>query len=57
MKKVVESKVEEQVEEQAQPTEVVIAVGVANALLQYLNSKPYGEVSELIKEIKDSKLQ
>jgi hypothetical protein len=45
MKKVVKP-VEEQVEEQKQPTKVAYEIETINKVMQYLGSKPYGEVQE-----------
>ena len=53
MKKVAESKVEEQ----AQPTEMVMSLELAQGIANYLGSRPYNEVAELIKGIQGAKLQ
>tara|TARA_R110000772_G_scaffold74599_2_gene162471 strand:+ start:9163 stop:9330 length:168 start_codon:yes stop_codon:yes gene_type:complete len=45
MKKVTEKT--ETVEEQKQPTKVAYEIETINKVMQYLSSKPYGEVQEL----------
>lgn len=58
MKKVAEQLLEqEEVQQEVQPTEIVLNLDLANSVLNYLVSRPYGEVAELIKGIQDSKLQ
>ena len=44
-------------EEQVQPTEMVISVELAQALLNYLGNRPYQEVAGLVSGMQDSKLQ
>tara|TARA_R110002050_G_scaffold128050_2_gene249233 strand:+ start:13 stop:183 length:171 start_codon:yes stop_codon:yes gene_type:complete len=50
-------KVENVEKEQAQPTEMVMSVELAQGILSYLASRPYQEVAELIKGIQGSKVQ
>tara|TARA_R110000796_G_scaffold188860_1_gene305804 strand:+ start:225 stop:398 length:174 start_codon:yes stop_codon:yes gene_type:complete len=57
MKKVVESKKEAKVEEQAQPTEMVMSLELAQGIANYLGSRPYQEVAELVKGLQGSKVQ
>ena len=58
MKKVVEGPAQEaQVEEQAQPTEMVMSLELVQAIANYLGSRPYQEVAELIKGLQGSKVQ
>ena len=53
------TKVEEapQVEEQAQPTEMILSLELVQGIANYLGSRPYNEVAELIKGIQGSKVQ
>ena len=55
MKKVAEQEVK--VEEQAQPTEMVISLELAQVIANYLGSRPYQEVVELVKGLQGSKVQ
>jgi hypothetical protein len=48
---------EQPVEEKVEPTEMVLPLELAQALLNYLGSKPYSEVAGLVNGIQDSKLQ
>tara|TARA_R110000796_G_scaffold82088_2_gene180442 strand:+ start:1158 stop:1334 length:177 start_codon:yes stop_codon:yes gene_type:complete len=58
MKKVAEQEVAEQkVEEQAQPTEMVMSLELAQGIANYLGARPYQEVAELIKGLQGSKVQ
>lgn len=49
--------VEQDVQQEVQPTEMIMALDLAYGVLDYLASRPYNEVSELIKGIQGSKLQ
>ena len=55
MKKIVEDA--PQVEEQAQPTEMVMSLELAQGIANYLGGRPYQEVAELIKGLQGSKVQ
>ena len=58
MKKVAESKVEEGKEiAQPQPTEMVMSLELAQGIANYLGSRPYQEVAELVKGLQGSKVQ
>ena len=58
MKKVAESKVEEGKEiAQPQPTEMVMSLELAQDIANYLGSRPYKEVAELVKGLQGSKVQ
>ena len=58
MKKVTEeSKTVEKKTDPNSPTEMIMSLELAQSLMNYLGSKPYGEVAELIKGIQSSKLQ
>jgi len=59
MKKIVEGPTqEEQVEkEQAQPTEMVMSLELAQGIANYLGGRPFNEVAELIKGLQGSKVQ
>tara|TARA_R110002073_G_scaffold331631_1_gene516569 strand:+ start:801 stop:968 length:168 start_codon:yes stop_codon:yes gene_type:complete len=48
---------EQEVQQEVQPTEMIMALYLAQGVLDYLASRPYNEVSELIKGIQGSKLQ
>ena len=52
MSQEVEKKEQEQVE---QPNAVLITAGLANALVNYLSSKPHGEVENLVKALRESR--
>ena len=57
MKKVAESKKEAKVEEQKPPTEMVMPLELVQGIANYLGSRPYNEVAELIKGLQGSKVQ
>ena len=57
MKKVAESKKVSKVEEQKSPTEMVMSLELAQGIANYLGSRPFNEVAELIKGIQGSKVQ
>tara|TARA_B110000902_G_scaffold251396_1_gene311604 strand:- start:404 stop:580 length:177 start_codon:yes stop_codon:yes gene_type:complete len=58
MKKVAESKVEGSKEiPNPQPTEMVMSLELAQEIANYLGSRPYNEVAELIKGLQGSKVQ
>ena len=46
-----------QVEEQAQPTEMILSLELAQGIANYLGGRPYQEVAELIKGLQGSKVQ
>ena len=53
----VNPKLEQPAQEQAQPTEMVISLELAQGLLNYLGSRPYQEVADLIPAIQGSRVQ
>lgn len=58
MKESKENKVEgPAVEKSVQPTEMIISIELAQSVLNYLGSKPYAEVADLVSKFKESKLQ
>ena len=50
-------KQEAKVEEQKQPTEMVMSLELAQGIANYLGGRPYNEVAELVKGLQGSKLQ
>ena len=55
MKKVAEQEEAEQ-QKASQPTKLTMSIELANEVLQYLGSRPYLEVAELVKKIQNSEL-